>query len=453
MINSIEKQLKATKTTPITAAIAFLALTTLSSQATLLVHEGFAPAGTNVNIVGTASGTGFTDVWTDSLGSGGITRTADNMGMGAYPGNVYFPSPSGGKASGNATWDYKSVIRTMTTPVDFNTDGQYYMSFLLNDEQTSPNYDLRLFLGNATTRIHVGHGYGTAVIALTDPSAASLQYPWDHNVGWLPAGPWPILRGDPLQFVVVEILTSSGGPATIHVKFYTYDPIAGTGDQVDPDPASVAWTSTYSGYITGTFEQLGIGSTGGGGTMEVDEIRLGTVWEDVVNLTPPASLTILGQPQSQTVAPGGTATLTVATAGGIGTPTYRWQKEVSGTFVNLSNGGNLWGATSTTLAITNIQPANAGSYRAVITAGASTNSNPAAITVLDAAAVAIATHAAITITNGAVGFHYQVQYSDDLGATWQLLQNIPSLSANPYRVYDPTPATLPRRFYQAVVLP
>lgn len=64
-----------------------------------------------------------------------------------------------------------------------------------------------------------------------------------------------------------------------------------------------------------------------------------------------------GQPQSQAVAAGAAATLSTAATG-----TIQW----------LFNGANLSGATSATLTVSNVQPANAGIYTAAVTNGGTT---------------------------------------------------------------------------------
>jgi hypothetical protein len=85
-------------------------------------------------------------------------------------------------------------------------------------------------------------------------------------------------------------------------------------------------------------------------------------------LTPPFIVT---QPQSQTVAPGGLATFSVATAG-VAPLTYQWQL----------NNTNLPGATTNLLTITNVAPAHGGVYQVVISnAAGSTNSARASLTV------------------------------------------------------------------------
>ena len=60
----------------------------------------------------------------------------------------------------------------------------------------------------------------------------------------------------------------------------------------------------------------------------------------------------------------------------------------------------------------------------------------------------------VILGNGVLGLHYQLQYNTTLNpATWQVLQDIPSLNSNPLSVTDPTQAsTQAARYYRAVLL-
>ncbi len=96
----------------------------------------------------------------------------------------------------------------------------------------------------------------------------------------------------------------------------------------------------------------------------------------------PVPVTLVTQPQSQVVPPGSSVNLSVAASGGSGTPTYQWQQNVSGNYVNLADGGNVRGSATSTLTLFNVQATNAATYQAVITVGqVVTNSNPATITI------------------------------------------------------------------------
>jgi uncharacterized repeat protein (TIGR03803 family) len=110
------------------------------------------------------------------------------------------------------------------------------------------------------------------------------------------------------------------------------------------------------------------GTTSGGG------YGYGTVFR---LLFPPAVITV--QPQSQASAAGSTVTFFVS-ATGLAPLVYQWQK--NGT--NLVNGGNISGATNSTLSITSVSDADAASYSAVVSDayGSVTTSN-AVLTVKD----------------------------------------------------------------------
>jgi hypothetical protein len=75
-----------------------------------------------------------------------------------------------------------------------------------------------------------------------------------------------------------------------------------------------------------------------------------------VALVPLPDITIASQPASLTVAPGGTATFNVTTTG-TAPVFHQWQ----------FNGVNIFGATTPTLTLTNVQTNDAGGYRVVVT--------------------------------------------------------------------------------------
>ncbi len=108
---------------------------------------------------------------------------------------------------------------------------------------------------------------------------------------------------------------------------------------------------------------------------------------------------ITQEPENLSRATGESASFSVA-ASGTAPVSYQWQQFVGNTWTNLANGGRVSGATSATLSITNLQAADAGSYRAVATNGAgSDTSNAAVLTVT----TNLAPTAGITIDSGLTG--------------------------------------------------
>ena len=77
---------------------------------------------------------------------------------------------------------------------------------------------------------------------------------------------------------------------------------------------------------------------------------------------------ITNQPAASTVAPGGTTQFTVGVSNTAGA-SYQWQ--LYGT--NLSNGGHVTGAASSTLTISSASDSDVGHYRVLVSNGAGAN--------------------------------------------------------------------------------
>ncbi len=96
---------------------------------------------------------------------------------------------------------------------------------------------------------------------------------------------------------------------------------------------------------------------------------------------------ITSQPTNQTSVAGATVTLNVLAAGNP-TPAYQWLAGAvgSGTYTNVPNAGNFFGANTATLTISNVTPANQLDYIVTVTnvSGSVTSSPPATLTVLPA---------------------------------------------------------------------
>lgn len=272
-------------------AVASLGLISHEAQGVLLAYEGFNPAPSTVNIVGTSTGTGFTGAWVDSVGPGNVNRTADNNNMTSFPSNVPFATPTGGKAQhSNNNYTDQTVTRTLATPLSLDANGRFYMSFLFNDyasNTASVDRQANVFLGNASQRLHVGPSYFDRlsianVNATAEPFTAAGANRADSAANFFG------FNGTSLLFVVAEFNTQSVGNDTINLKGYTFTP--GTGI-VEADPSLVTWDASLSFNGTGTLNQLGMYFEGPGFS-EIDEIRLGTSWLDVTGLAIPEPTTI-----------------------------------------------------------------------------------------------------------------------------------------------------------------
>lgn len=80
----------------------------------------------------------------------------------------------------------------------------------------------------------------------------------------------------------------------------------------------------------------------------------------------PTSVTITG---TNKYLGGQTISLTATPTGGTGTPSYQWQKKISGVWTNLANGGSISGATSDNLQISSCDHNNSGGYRCIVSTG------------------------------------------------------------------------------------
>ena len=138
--------------------------------------------------------------------------------------------------------------------------------------------------------------------------------------------------------------------------------------------------SAISGATSATLALSNVQAADAGSYTAVATNSAGSATSSAATLTVQAAAvapSITTQPSSQTVTAGAAVSFTVA-ASGTPTPTLQW----------LKNGAVIAGATSGTLALSNVQAADAGSYTAVATNSAGTATSSAAVLTVQAAAVA-----------------------------------------------------------------
>jgi subtilisin-like proprotein convertase family protein len=158
-----------------------------------------------------------------------------------------------------------------------------------------------------------------------------------------------------------------------------------------------------------------------------------------VNILALPAITVQPTPATQTICPGYTVNYSVtATGAGI---TYQWRKNG----VNMVNGGNVSGATSATLTLTNVSAADAATYTVVVsgTCPPAVTSSGAVlqigtqptITTQPLAATSVCQRSTATISVVATALPpiqiYQWQVSTDGGTTWTNLANSAS-GASPF---------------------
>lgn len=131
------------------------------------------------------------------------------------------------------------------------------------------------------------------------------------------------------------------------------------------------------------------------------------------------SPTILFPPQSRANYPGAKATFTV-TADGTGPLTYQWRKSGD----NLSNGGDVSGATSPTLILDRVSATDAASYDVVVAGAGTVASDPAALSILiyqpnQVPAIVVQPQSRIGIPGASVNFSVAVTGSGPFAYQWR----------------------------------
>jgi len=163
---------------------------------------------------------------------------------------------------------------------------------------------------------------------------------------------------------------------------------------------------------------------------------------DLVSEAPAGSPVITNQPAHKTVSPGATATFTVGVSNTAGV-SYQWQRYNT----NLSNGGNIFGATSATLTITGTSPGDVGHYRVLVSnTSGSVYSSDATLTL-----VGIHFYPVISLT-GKTGDTYRVDYATAVAPTTWIPLSTNTLKSSSENVIDTSSPGNNTRFYRAVFL-
>jgi subtilase family serine protease len=170
----------------------------------------------------------------------------------------------------------------------------------------------------------------------------------------------------------------------------------------------------------------------------------------LINLLAPLSAatapTITSQPTNLAVAVGAKVMFSVA-ASGTAPLSYQWR----------FNGGNVAGATGSSISLSNVQTNQAGAYLVLVSnSGGSVVSSAATLRVLVSPAVAFtkpsvgATNVSLSVQSVA-GVNYTLQYKNSMtDATWTSI--LPTVAGNGGSIVlqDPQPPTLPSRFYRVI---
>jgi len=173
--------------------------------------------------------------------------------------------------------------------------------------------------------------------------------------------PKPVFGNVGSNVVLTAAVTSNPAPA--YQWQYSADGLAAFTNVTNGGNVSGAATPTLS-IISATYAQAGyyrVIADNGTTPTNSDEV--------FVSISYP-NPTISLQPQSAPVAAGGNFNLSV-TATGLGNLSYKWFKVNGGGDIELTNGGDISGATTASLQISNVAAADAGGYYVVVSDDAS----------------------------------------------------------------------------------
>lgn len=236
-----------------------------TSHAALLAYDGFDYSGAAID--GQNGGFGFASGWSDGdadfehLSNDGVS-----LMTGAYP-----LVPVGSRIAGRGG----EVYRDLAAPIDMNLEQTIYTSFLVRRDSTA----------TSSQNIQMSFSTNSGILRHRVAMANGTQFFTDTVTGAKFGG--TITSGETYLVVSKLVTHASGTPDESYIKVY------GAGDLADlTEP--VVWTASDTGDTLSSLTRIHI-TLGGNAdfTGMVDEIRVGTTWQDVV-VPEPASLCLMG---------------------------------------------------------------------------------------------------------------------------------------------------------------
>ena len=214
--------------------------------------------------------------------------------------------------------------------------------------------------------VSAGPGLKSLPVTITDAQSRSGSASISLNVGEAPGVTAPSSRTNDATTTATFTVTGSGTGPLSYLWLKGVSPLTDGGK--------------VSGAATATLTITNVLAAEAGSYAVVVTNLFGSITSTVATLTV-VDPVITTQPVSRTNIIGTTATFTVAAAGNAPLG-YQWL--LGGAI--LSDGGNLTGAVTATLTITNVGPGNAGNYSVVVSnSNSSVTSTVATLTVIDLA--------------------------------------------------------------------
>lgn len=248
----------------VAVAAIFAGLCAGSAHAALTAQEQFNYTGTTLQ--GQGTGTGFSGTWTDNAtppngaGPGGFATGVS--GAAALSGDSTSLTLPGQPAAGARISDTDGgySVRTLTSGINLNTNATYYISGLIRGSGVV-QFDNASF-----SVVAFGIQNGNFVSAARDQNSAAGA---TFNGG---AGTY---NASTTYLMVAKVVGSTSVNDVVSVSIYD----AAIGPP-PTEPGSFDRTSNVNSSQTGS--RLALVSFTGGVTDEIDEVRVGTAWADVV---------------------------------------------------------------------------------------------------------------------------------------------------------------------------
>ena len=227
-------------------------LVVATSEAALMANEGFDYAVGDLNGQNDPND-GFRWGWSTST----YNVEAGSLSMTNYP-----LATRGGKMAGSGgarrTFGFRDLGLDKDNLIDFSTDDTIYMSVMLQRDAAATWVELRLMDGSYSTDL-VKFGLGS-----NDKFTARMN--GTNAFGGT-------VNGSDTQLVILKIMSRATGNDEIFVQGYS------EADTIGSEPTT--WTASNSADMSDVIAKLDF-TASSGHTARIDEIRIGSEWQDVI---------------------------------------------------------------------------------------------------------------------------------------------------------------------------
>ena len=274
--------------------------TSVANALSTSIYESFSGTNsTNINSTGSSDSVGFTGNWSmvnayknpgPMTGASAVYRNTYSS-LFKFPSNSFYTFPASNTAASSAadTWNVFYSARQISSAINFDSNGDFYLSFLLYSPSPGGNWGSNVVgilngLPNSTNdasknAIFVGRTYsGAPTVHLTTANMAVWNSTPYSATGAAnnPSGP-----DGKSWFVVTKISTVSSGSDRIQLKFYA------STDTLPSTDSGISWDVTYTGAIAGNYNYLSVQTEHNG---SIDELRGGSTYSAVSGVAVAASV-------------------------------------------------------------------------------------------------------------------------------------------------------------------